>query len=105
MSFEETLGTNKLLVWTKPESTSFVTWLTSAWNIAKHPLLPHRRSGIRNTKRLQLDQQIDQLFHRWSAYLANIGSVPEGKHKAGSEAAAFSAVPTLGFLQSQHLDA
>lgn len=45
-------------------------------------LSSHRRVGIYSTERLQLDQQIDQIFHRWSAYLTNVGSYLEAKHKS-----------------------
>lgn len=31
---------------------------------------------------LQLDKQIDEIFHRWSAYLAKAGSYLKAKHKS-----------------------
>lgn len=59
-----------------------LTWPVSDCHDAKHPPASHRRAGIYSTERLQLDQQIEQIFHRWSAYLAKVGSYLEAKHKS-----------------------
>lgn len=59
-----------------------LTWPISDCHPAEHPLSSHRRAGIYSVEKSQLDQQIDQIFHRWSVGLAKFGSYLEAKHKS-----------------------
>lgn len=79
----ETIRSKQIICTSHPWVNSFLlTWTVSDCHAAKHPLSSHRRAGIYSSERLQLDKQIDQIFHRWSAYLAKVGSYLEAKHKS-----------------------
>lgn len=59
-----------------------LTWPWQDCHPAKQPQSSHQRTETHSTKRLQLDQQIDQIFHRWSARLAKVGSYLQAKHES-----------------------
>lgn len=76
-----TVGVRDLFVLTKLSQLISLTWPIFDCHAAKHSASSRRKAKIYSTEALQLDQQIDQILHRWSTCLAKVGSYLEAKHK------------------------